>query len=85
MRNGQVIPTERIRTRSKAIERLGEILDSFGPLERFAMLHTNAEADARKFIAQYRPDAHMLINVTPIIGTHVGPNGLGFAVVQYPE
>jgi len=85
VRDGQVIPLERIRTRGKAIERLGEILESFGPVERFAMLHTNAEADARKFIARYRPNAQMLINVTPVIGTHVGPNGLGFAVVQYPQ
>ena len=85
VRDGQVIPLERIRTRSRAIERLGEILESFGPVERFAMLHTNAEADARKFIAHLSPDTQLLINVTPVIGTHVGPNGLGFAVVQYPQ
>ncbi len=81
VRDGQVIPLERIRTRSKAIEQFGKLLDSLGPLEQFAMLHTNAEADARAFLAAHRPEVQLLVNVTPIIGTHVGPNGLGFAVV----
>jgi DegV family protein with EDD domain len=80
VRDGQVIPLERARTRKKAVARLGEILQSFGPLERFAMLHTNAETDAREFIRQHHPDA-LLINVTPVIGAHVGPNALGFAFV----
>lgn len=81
VREGQVIPLERIRTRSKAIEHLGEMLHAFGAVERFAMLHTNAETDARAFLAQHKPGTDLLVNVTPIIGTHVGPNGLGFAVV----
>ncbi|GAB4578418.1 MAG: DegV family protein [Anaerolineales bacterium] len=81
VRDGQVLPLERIRTRSKAIEHLGELLDSFGPVEQFAMLHTNAEADARAFLAQKRLHTDFLVNVTPVIGTHVGPNGLGFAAL----
>ena len=81
VRDGQVIPLERIRARSKAIEHLGKMLEELGPLERFAMLHTNAEDDARAFIAEHRPDTKILVNVTPVIGTHVGPNGLGLAVV----
>lgn len=81
VRDGQVIPFERIRTRTKAIERFGEILHAFGPVERFAMLHTNAEPDARAFLAQHHLNTNILVNVTPVIGTHVGPNGLGFALV----
>ncbi|NJN43299.1 MAG: DegV family protein [Anaerolineae bacterium] len=85
IRDGEVIPLERIRTRGKAIARLGEILKSFGPLENFAMLHTNALDDARQFLTRFGPQKSMLINVTPVIGAHVGPNGLGLAVVQYPQ
>jgi DegV family protein with EDD domain len=81
VRDGQVIPLERIRTRTKAIERLGEMLHAFGPVERFAMLHTNAEPDARAFLAHHHLPTELLVNVTPIIGTHVGPNGLGVALV----
>ena len=80
VRDGQVVPLERIRTRNKALARLGDLLQSLGPLERFAMLHTNAEADARKFIRKHYPDS-FLVNVTPVIGAHVGPNALGYAVV----
>jgi fatty acid-binding protein DegV len=33
-------------------------------------------------ISQSIPRDIMLLNVTPVIGAHVGPNGLGFAAVR---
>jgi fatty acid-binding protein DegV len=32
--------------------------------------------------SQSVPRDILLVNVTPVIGTHVGPNGLGFASVK---
>jgi fatty acid-binding protein DegV len=55
-----------------------------GPLERLALLHTNAEADIRAVQEGLSPEvAHppVVRNVTPVVGTHVGVNGLGFAAV----
>ena len=71
------------RTRRKGIERLGEMLRELGPLDCLAVLHTNAEHDAEAFLASLdeAPAHPFIVNVTTIIGTHVGPNGLGFAVV----
>ena len=59
------------------------------PLERLAILHTGAESRAREFLndlmqaaSQSVPRDILMVNVTTVIGTHVGPNGLGFAVVR---
>ncbi len=87
VRHGQILPLAQIRTRRKAIAHFGKIMQDLGDVEQFAMLHTNAEAEAKATLQAYRPDfadKAPLINVTTIIGTHVGPNGLGFATVLRP-
>jgi fatty acid-binding protein DegV len=73
-----------IRARSKGIRQLGNILKGLGKLEQLAVLHTNAAEDGEIFIQDHAPRDELetlLVNVTTIIGTHVGPNGLGFAAV----
>lgn len=81
---GKVQSVGEARTRSKGIARLEEILRGLGGLERLAVLHTNAEADARQVLANIHPDLPtepLVINITSVIGTHIGPNALGFAAV----
>jgi fatty acid-binding protein DegV len=59
-------------------------LNSWGPLERLAVLHTNAESAARELLEEVKSKVNippLVVNVTTAIGTHVGPNGLGFAAV----
>jgi fatty acid-binding protein DegV len=60
------------------------MLKEVGKLERLAILHTNAEHQARAFLEEYQTDLPNvpLVNVTTAIGTHVGPNGLGFVAVK---
>jgi DegV family protein with EDD domain len=84
LRYGIVYRLGQVRTRLQGIERLMEMLNSWGPLERLAVLHTNAESTARQILEQVKSKVEippLLVNVTTAIGTHVGPNGLGFAVV----
>lgn len=72
------------RTRNKGIQRLKELLYKAGNIERLGILHTNAEQEAQRFLNELQLDlqtAPLTVNVTTVIGTHVGPNGLGFAVV----
>lgn len=81
---GQVINMGQTRTRKKGLDHLKEILIRQGNLQRLAILHTNAEDDAHAFIQSLEtkiPSDPLIINVTTVIGTHVGPNGLGFAAV----
>lgn len=84
LRYGIVYRLGQARTRLQGIERLVETLNSWGPLERLAVLHTNAESTARQLLEDVKSKVAvppLLVNVTTAIGTHVGPNGLGFAAV----
>jgi fatty acid kinase fatty acid binding subunit len=84
LRGGQVFSLGEARTRQKGIGRLMELARKLGPLERLAILHTNAESDARKFLSDLAPQIPtepLVVNVTTVIGTHVGPNGLGIAAL----
>lgn len=86
---GQVRPLAATRTTRQATEKLYSLLTTLGPLERLAVLHTNAQARAKEFLdalmaerRKFLPRDILIVNVTTVIGTHVGPNGLGVAVVR---
>jgi DegV family protein with EDD domain len=84
LRYGLVHRLGQARTRLQGIERLVETLNSWGPLERLAVLHTNAESAALQLLGDVKAKVSvppLLINVTTAIGTHVGPNGLGFVAI----
>jgi len=84
VKDGQARRIEDVRTRRKGFERLLNFLKSHGPLERLAILHSNAEDEAKKFLEAYSNNLKedlIIVNVTTTIGTHVGPKGLGFAAV----
>lgn len=87
--DGQVKAIGAVRTTKQANERMLSFLLSGGPLERLAILHTGAERRAGEFLQQLRdeiagrlPRQILLVNVTTVIGAHVGPNGLGFAALR---
>ncbi len=84
LRDGIVESLGEVRTRNKGLERLIHLLTDLGPLERLAMLHTNSEGDARLILDSSHislPVPPLIVNVTTIIGTHVGPNCVGFTAV----
>ena len=86
---GQVKFASVVRTTHQANERLSAFLKGGGlPLERLAIMHTGAELRARTFLSQLMDEIAMdlpreiiMVNATPVIGVHLGPNGLGFAAV----
>ena len=87
--NGEVKAIAAVRTTSQANERMSKLLLAGGTLEKLAILHTGAEPRAREFLnelmqtsSQSVPRDILMVNVTTVIGTHVGPNGLGFAAVR---
>jgi DegV family protein with EDD domain len=77
---------ERVRTRGKAIERVMELVSDLGPLETLAVVHTHAPERAEALHRQAEhlfPDQPSLLSaeVTPVIGTHIGPGAVGFVSV----
>lgn len=86
VQEGALEATERVRTKSKALERIVELLaDRVGgrtPLH-LAVLHANAAEDAKALLAEaskrLSPAEATLTDVSPAVGTHTGPGTLGFA------
>jgi len=85
VREGQVLPLERVRTRRRSLSRLVKLTQALGPLESLAVLYThqpNGTDELRQRLAQQCVgDQVLTVSVTPIIGVHTGPNGLGIAAV----
>jgi DegV family protein with EDD domain len=86
---GEVKAIGAVRTTSQANQRMLNLLLQGGGQERLAVLHTGAESRAKDFLntlmqtaSQSVPRDILLVNVTTVIGTHVGPHGLGFAAVR---
>ncbi len=86
MHNGKP-GTERVRTRERALKRLTEMLQALGRLEKVAIVHTHASmdriAELRKMAGSLIPKGDILCeDITPVIGAHIGPGAVGFAVVK---
>lgn len=87
--DGEVKAIGAVRTTKQADARILKFLLERGELQRLAILHTNAESRARKLLNEMMSHARqsvprdiLFVNVTAVIGTHLGPNGLGFAAVR---
>jgi DegV family protein with EDD domain len=89
LKDSEVKAISVVRTSSQGSEKVLDLLLQQGALERLAILHTGAESRAREFLntvmqkaSQMIPRDILMVNVTTVIGTHVGPNGLGFAAIR---
>lgn len=78
--------SDRVRTRSRAIGQLVNLLSQCSPLERVAMVHTHAASRAeevRQLVEPMLPEKNIWsLDITPVIGTHIGPGAVGFACVS---
>lgn len=84
--NGVIEPVDKVRTKRKAHERLIEVISErvAGKKNiRLATLHANSSEDANRVLddASARMSAIEAIRseVSPVIGTHVGPGTVGLA------
>ncbi len=85
MNNGE--PTsERVRTNKRAIARLIKLVSDLAPLEELALVHTNAvdrAEELRQRAAHLFPvdKIPLSVDVTPVLGAHLGPGTVGLACV----
>lgn len=77
---------ERVRTLARSIDRVVEMLQQAAPLERVAFVHTHAAdrvAELRQRVQELLPSTGIWsMDITPVIGTHIGPKAVGFACVS---
>ena len=84
MTNGEPV-AERVRTTSKAMQRLLELIRERVPLEQAAIVHAHAPARAEELrlrAATLLPEGDTLsVDITPVFGVHLGPGAVGMACV----
>lgn len=78
---------QRVRTDKRAMQRLLDLLTELAPLEELALVHTNAPQKIQELRERARhlfPEGKdpVEVDVTPVIGTHIGPGAAGFACVS---
>jgi DegV family protein with EDD domain len=86
LENGRIETADKVRTKSKAMDRMIELVvegvAGRSPV-RLATLHANAEADAKtvleKAAAKLNPTEKVLSTLSPVIGAHTGPGTIGLA------
>jgi DegV family protein with EDD domain len=87
--DGVVRRLGQVRSRAKAIEALAEKALSWGELDQLGVLHASAIQDATDLAARLAGRvAHqtLVVDVTTVIGAHVGPRSLGLVgVLAEPE
>jgi DegV family protein with EDD domain len=84
IKNSPIKPVERIRHHKKVIPRLMDLvsqrLDKKRPI-RMAVVHADAETQAWELAKEVRqrfsPDELITSELTPVLGTHTGPDALG--------
>ncbi len=78
---------EQVRTTKRAVQRLLNRLADLAPLEQLALVHTSAPErliELRERARHLFPEGPepLEVDVTPVIGTHIGPGAAGFACVS---
>lgn len=83
VRDGQVLPLENVRTRSKALERMGQIVSGMGDLEALAIVASDSVvADQITKVADgfwHGPIERFALG--PVVGTHAGPGAGGIVAI----
>ena len=89
VKDGKVEGIERIRTKSKAHDRVLELVAEQvrGKSNiRLATLHANAAEDAKNLLeraaAKLSPVETLFTEVSPVVGTHAGPGTVGLAYIH---
>ncbi len=86
IREGEVLPIGRVRTRQRAFQRLIELLEEEQPVEELGVIHSDfpaAAAELADMVADRWPRERLLVvEIGPVLGTHLGPGAIGLSCVK---
>ncbi len=86
LRDGEVHPHERVRTRRRALDRLFQIATSYPSVREVAIGYSTNPQDAHDFqqrLAEVMPHVNIwTARFGPVIGTHGGPGVLGLGLLE---
>jgi DegV family protein with EDD domain len=86
LRDGEIHPEERVRTKAHAIERLFQIATSYPKVEEIAIGYSTNPQEAHDLQMRLHavlPHVNILVTrVGPVIGTHAGPGVLAIGLLE---
>lgn len=85
VQDGDILSHARVRTWSRAEDKLRELTHEQAPLDRMAILHIANRDGAEKFLDSIRdiaPEKTVIMEVTPTLGTHIGPGSVGVVTLS---
>ena len=86
VKDGLVNALARTRTYTKAFEQLISIASTWKNIKRLAVLHSGAPGRAKELtrrVINLCPNPLMIVDITTVIGVHVGPGCVGLAVLTH--
>ncbi|HET6846049.1 MAG TPA: DegV family protein, partial [Anaerolineales bacterium] len=86
LRDGRIEAEDRVRTKSKAVDRVLELVTKAVAGQaniRLATVHANAEAEATELLDRaariVNPVEKVVTSLSPVVGAHTGPGTVGLA------
>jgi DegV family protein with EDD domain len=83
--DGKVDSFARVRTFARAVDKIIELVEEQAPLDRLALLHANnpdGALEMKNRLGSIAPAQTYILNVTPVLGTHIGPKALGVTTLS---
>ncbi len=83
--DGEVLPIARVRTFSRALDKVIGLVREHAPFDRLALLHINNPEGVeivRERISDIMPPDTRLGLVNPAVGTHIGPGTVGLGGIR---
>jgi DegV family protein with EDD domain len=81
VKDREIKPVDRVRTRSRAVERMVEFFKTELPVEHVAVMHAQAPDEAARIADRLRadlPGQEVIVGqIGCVLGTHTGPKALG--------
>jgi DegV family protein with EDD domain len=87
VRDSRVVPLERVRTRSKALERIGQLVMQLGRIEALGIAKSD-DAIGQDLLATARTfwDGPVeMFSLGPVVGTHAGPGAGAMVAIRSEE
>jgi len=86
MRDGEVAPLTRVRSRAAGMDYLYDFVAGFSHIEELAVEHATTPDDAEKLVERlsslFPKERIYQSTVSPVIGTYVGPHVLSVSVLE---
>jgi DegV family protein with EDD domain len=83
--NGEATILERVRSRTRGMERVAELTAAVGPLQDLAVMHGDDPEGAQKLLGMLHhldlPEPVPVVHLGAVLGTHVGPRAVGVCLL----